>query len=457
MLSKALSLYQLNEKIKYGLEGLFPFPMWIVAEISEMNGTQHCYLELVERENISDTVIAKARAMIWSQTYSLLKPYFQTTTGYELAAGLKVLVKVEVQFSELYGLSLSIKDIDPNYTIGDLQQRRQIILKRLEEEGVLEMNKGLSFPELPKRIAIISSPQAAGYQDFVKQLSQSDYSYYTKLFPALMQGTQAVPTIMQALERIYAHEKTFDVVVIIRGGGAVSDLSCFDNYELAAHVAQFPLPILTGIGHDKDKTSIDEVAYRSLKTPTAVAAFLITCLQNCKQAIWETSELFSALVKSRLAEQNRALSLHSNFFKYMLPAFFKKSQQELIVVAKDLNYLTVEKLSVGRSQQEKLQKEIASVLSQQYEKAFEKITCLKQQLQQQTAQLFIKKQQILRQKNQVLDLLSPQKLLARGYSITTCNGKVVKDATQLCPGDKIQTQLAKGKLHSIVKESKQKS
>lgn len=454
MSSKALSLYQLNEKIRYGLEGLFPFPMWVVAEISEMNGTQHCYLELVEKENTSDRIIAKARAMIWSQTYSLLKPYFQTTTGYELAAGLKVLVKVEVQFSELYGLSLSIKDIDPNYTIGDLQQRRQIILKRLEEEGVLEMNKGLNFPELPKRIAIISSPQAAGYQDFVKQLSQSSYGYHTKLFSALMQGTQAVPTIMQALEQIYACEKAFDVVVIIRGGGAVSDLSCFDDYELAAHVAQFPLPILTGIGHDKDKTSIDEVAYRSLKTPTAVAAFLIARLQNCEATIRETSELFSALVKSHLAEQIRALSLHSNSLKYTLPTFLKKSQQELIVAAKDLNYLTVEKLSIAKSQQEKLQKDVVSALSQQYKKAFEKTTYLKQRLQQRTAQLFMKNQQILRHKKQVLDLLSPQKLLARGYSITTYNGKVVKDIAQLCPGDKIQTQLAKGELHSIVKESK---
>lgn len=453
MPNNALSLYELNQQLKKGLEGLFPFPVWIMAEISEMNSTQHCYLELIERSEATDKTIAKMRATIWSYTYNIIKPYFETTTGYALSAGLKVLLCVEVQFSERYGLSLNVKDIDPNYTLGDMQQRKRAILQRLEEEGILEMNKMTIFPSLPKTLAVISSQKAAGFQDFEKQLHQNTYGYqfHTKLFPALMQGEQASAAIVQALEQIYDCEELFDAVVIIRGGGAVAELSCFDDYDLAAHIAQFPLPVLTGIGHEKDKSVVDEVAYYSFKTPTAVASFLLDCFQDFEHKVIQASETFSNLIKTSLDAQYQKFGLYSQSLKYSLHAYFQTEKQELKLLGRGLEYTISDKLAIAKNKQRELRQNLYSCIEKRQYYAFDKLLSLEKNLVNSTEHFLQQKSQLLTHKEQLSMLLSPQKLLERGYSITTYQGKVVKDAAALSQGDELTTHFARGEQKSIVK------
>lgn len=452
-MQKTLSLYELNTKIKYGLEGLFPFPVWIVAEISEIKARQHCYLELVEREEQTDKIVAKSRATIWARSYGLIKSYFETTTGYELSAGLKILVQVEVQFSEQYGLSLNIKNIDPNYTLGDLQQRKQQIIQQLKEEGIFDMNKALYFASVPKNIAIISSEKSAGYQDFIGQLQQNPfgYTFHTKLFPALMQGEQAEQSIIQALEKIYEYEDIFDAVVIIRGGGAVSDLSCFDSYELGANIAQFPLPILTGIGHDKDKSVVDEVAYRALKTPTAVADYFIQCFQIYEDKIIENYDKFSNLVQFQITEQKRNLEHYSTVLQYSTPQILKENQQKLEGIAKNLIYLVKEQITIEKNKSKIQEQDLQGLIVQYQEKQNRRLEYAKKRLHQTTIYFLEKQKKLLEHNDRIAELVSPQKTLERGYSITTSKGKIIKDAKQLPKGTEVETQLAKGKFTAIIK------
>jgi len=263
-----LTLSELNERIRDALLEAFPGMVWVIAEVSELkeNRSGHCYLELVEKEG--NEIVARSRATIWSYTYRMLKPYFETTTGQLFTQGIKILVQASVEYHPAYGLSLNIKDIDPTYTVGDMALQRKEIIDRLQKEGVFDMNRELNLPLVPQKIAVISSATAAGYQDFMNQLESNEYGFvfYTRLFEAFMQGAEAVPSIIRALERIFQYEDFFDAVVIIRGGGATADLSSFDNYELAINITQFPLPVITGIGHEKDDTIIDLVAHTRLKT-----------------------------------------------------------------------------------------------------------------------------------------------------------------------------------------------
>ena len=278
-------------------------PIWVKAEISEMtvNRSGHCYLDLIETEPGTDTVIARCRATIWSYTFRMLKPYFETTSGQAFSEGLKVLLQAKVEYHEVFGFSLNIRDIDPVYTLGDLARQRREIIRKLQDDGVFEMNKELELPVVTQRIAIISSPTAAGLQDFLDQLHNNlhQFVFYTKLFPAVMQGNEAPRSIMNALDLIFEYEEMFDAVVIIRGGGAQIDLACFDQYELAFNVAQFPLPVITGIGHDKDDTVIDMVAHTRMKTPTAVAEFLISGALQFSQQLNELKNHFIELVNEQ--------------------------------------------------------------------------------------------------------------------------------------------------------------
>ena len=279
MKQEALTLFDLNALVRRSLEQCLPDEYWIQAELSDVrsNSTGHCYLEFIQKDSRSNNLIAKARGMIWGNIFRLLKPYFEEATGQMFGSGIKVLVKVTVQFHELYGYSLTVLDIDPTYTLGDMARRRREILQQLEEEGVLTLNKELEMPLLPQRIAVISSATAAGYGDFCHQLQHNSrgFFFYTELFPAMMQGNQVEESVLSALDRVNARLGDFDVVVIIRGGGATSDLSGFDTYLLAAACAQFPLPIITGIGHERDDTVLDSVAHTRVKTPTAAAELLI--------------------------------------------------------------------------------------------------------------------------------------------------------------------------------------
>ena len=273
---KSFSLSELCALLDESIQQAFPSTYWVRAEIAQLTERGHCYLELVEKGD-RGTFAAKMRATCWSNTWQLLSAYFYQETGKRLEAGMQVLVEVSVTFHPVYGLSMNIQNIDPSFTLGDLARQRQLTLQQLEKDGVLEMNKSLSLPTVVKRIAVVSAEGAAGYGDFCHQLAENVYHlrFTTALFPAVMQGEQASRSIIAALGSIAENADEFDCVAIIRGGGATTDLTCFDDYQLASHCAQFPLPILSGIGHTRDVSIVDMLVYQSLKTPTAVAEYLI--------------------------------------------------------------------------------------------------------------------------------------------------------------------------------------
>ncbi len=273
-----ISLWELQEKIKKSIEGALPGRVWIRAETGDVkfHSAGHCYIDLIDKEE-KGGVKAKVQAVIWASSFRIIRPYFETTTGRSLEKGLSILVSAMVQYSALYGLSLIIYDIDPSYTIGEQELKRQQTIAKLKEEGMFGLNSSLYINPLPRNIAIISSDTAAGYRDFMKHLHENDYgfSFATKLFTAPMQGEGAPIGIIAAMEQVAQDLDKYDLLLIIRGGGAAQDLICFDNYELALNIAQFPLPVITGIGHDHDVHIADMLAHTSVKTPTAAAAFIL--------------------------------------------------------------------------------------------------------------------------------------------------------------------------------------
>ncbi len=406
---KSISLSELTRRIQQTINQEFNSNVWVRAEISELRENNgHCYMELIEKEADSDNIISKIRANCWSSTYRMLKPYFESSTGETLRAGLNVLVSVVVEFSGIYGMSLNIRDIDPVFTIGELAARRLQIIRQLETDGVVDMNRQIPFPVLPQRLAIISSATAAGYGDFCDQLNSgsSKYAFYPKLFPAIMQGMQAEASIISALEKIYEHMDLFDVVVIIRGGGATTDLSCFDSYNLALNCAQFPLPIIAGIGHQRDVSILDMVAHTSVKTPTAAAELLISALTEAEEQV---NDLVSDLMNKTsgiLQMQERRLELIKLRIKQTSrTGFLKESNRIAHFLFKIKSYT----------------------------------------------------QNQIRQENNKLHLIqtkieshSPQFLAERGYTITTLNGKRLTSARQVQAGDKIMTHLSDGKFGSEV-------
>ena len=331
-----MTLLQLQERIREGIEEAVPPVVWITAEIGElkMHSSGHCYLEFVSYREKGHAVAAKARGTIWSSTFRLLKPYFETTAGVALASGLNVLVKVQVSFSPIYGLSLNVLDIDPSFTVGELELKRQQTIARLKDEGCFDMNSSLQIPSLPRRIAIISSPTAAGYRDFMKQLhgNEGGFRFHTELFSAQMQGEEAPRSIVAALEEIASRESEFDAVAIIRGGGAAMDLVCFDDYTLAVNIAQFPLPVVTGIGHDHDFHIADMVAHTWLKTPTAAADFFVDAFMQQYQFIMHLFQRISLTLAQKISiERQRLLQLH-NSMAQSVAALVSRRRQELDIL-----------------------------------------------------------------------------------------------------------------------------
>jgi len=404
-----LTLSQLNACVSREMKNAFPATHWVMAETSDVRiNNRHCYLELVEKSPTGGGLIAKARAYIWANTFEMLKPYFERMTGREFTSGLKILINVSVEFHPVYGYGLNVCDIDPAYTLGDLQARRQAILRQLEEAGILTLNKELEMTSLPQRIAVISSATAAGYEDFCRHLADNRQSYvfYPKLFPAVMQGEQTESSIISALDKIFEYKDLFDVVVIIRGGGATSDLSAFDSYELAANCAQFPLPVITGIGHERDDTVLDFISFYRAKTPTAVADFLIEQMEETASILFDSQE---SIRKDTLA----ILDIHNERLKILTA--------HLPLYARNL-------LEGKRSSLEMLRLKIRN-----------------------SASSFILTQESrLKEKESFLRFSSPEYILAKGYSITLKNGKAVKSAKELSQGDSIETTLAEGKVESVV-------
>ncbi|MCF0159427.1 MAG: exodeoxyribonuclease VII large subunit [Bacteroidaceae bacterium] len=432
-MNKALSLQELNGLIRNVLESNLDEEYWLQAELSEvnLNRSGHCYVEFVQKAPRANGFVAKARGVIWANTYTLLAPYFEEQTGQRFAAGLKVQVKVQVTFHEVYGYSLVVTDIDPTYTLGDLAMRRKEILQELERQGILTLNKELQLPVLPQRIAVISAPSAAGYGDFCNQLAnnEKEYSFHVRLFPAVMQGEQTERSIISALNAIADDMDNWDVVVIIRGGGATADLASFDTLALAENVAQFPLPVITGIGHERDDTVLDLIAHTRVKTPTAAAEFLIARVDESGSQLANLAQRFNDVVQRIL--QKEQLRLERLVTK--LPAAYQARK-------------------VG--EEARLQR--ASVTLQN--SAFQMVTSrhtrlqlLEQRILLVTPQLVGKQQHRLEMLAQRISDNSPERLLKRGYSITLKDGRAVTDAQQLKPGDVIVTRLAQGEVKSEIK------
>lgn len=415
-IEEPFTLYSLNNMVRQAVSEGLPSRYWVTGELSEVREASngHCYIELVQRDEVTQELVAKARGTIWSRIYSLLRPYFLEQTGEPFAAGLKVLLQVSVGFHELYGYTLDVCDIEPAYTVGDMARQRMLVIKRLTDEGVIDLNKELPFPLLPQRVAVISSATAAGYGDFCDQLASNRYGFvfYPHLFQSPMQGSGVEQGVISALDRIADNIDMWDVVVIIRGGGATSELSCFDTYDLANNCAQFPLPIITGIGHQRDESVLDMVAHTRAKTPTAAAELLIhamleqeTCMTNMMQGVVQGVQLRMD------AEQQRLQGLLGR-----------------MPMATAL-YLQGEKM--------RLQTSLQTVFS--------------------SAQMLIKEQQHrLDVCNAALEAASPERILSLGYSITRVNGRVVRSIDDVVPGDEVTTEVAGGEFTSIVKDKIEK-
>jgi len=473
-MDQKLTLSELNKQIGDVLESAFPKGVWVVGEISELkeNRNGHCYLELIEKQGIE--IVARSRATIWSYTYRMLKPYFETSTGQLFTSGIKILVQVSVEFHAAYGLSLNIKDIDPVYTIGDMAMQRREIVERLKTEGVFEMNKELQLPLVPQKIAVISSASAAGYQDFVNQLdnNKQGFVFYIKLFQATMQGNETAPSIMAALERIFGYDDFFDAVVIIRGGGATADLSSFDNYDLAYFVTQFPLPVITGIGHEKDDTIVDLVAHTRLKTPTAVAEFFIAGVERYYDRILELENEIVRLTRETLDDKNAnlervAADLNQSVTRYigdrqveltrrgnrlhrMVGQYTYKKEHKLEKMKQQLkssvllwfsvagNRLLLKRTKVKHAVDDSLLKQNATILH------------LKDQLAAKAERRLLKEQERIHYNENTARLIDPVNVLKRGYTITFSNGKLVKKTTQLKVNDEIETLFAMGNVKSKI-------
>lgn len=418
-MEKALTLYELNSLVRETIEEELHQEYWVEAELSEVREVRgHCYMQLVQydrseeggkRKRYENTPIAQASAKCWQSSWQLLRPYFEKETGQRLHAGMKVLLQVYAQFHETYGFSWIVTDIDPTYTMGDMARKRQEIIRVLKEEGVFDLQKELPLPLFCQRIAVISSANAAGYGDFVNQLENNEYGFqfHTRLFPAVMQGEDVEKSVIAALEQIFrGSENSFDCVVIIRGGGATADLSGFDTLALAENVANFPLPIITGIGHERDESILDMVSHTRVKTPTAAAAFLIDHLKEVLEVLNDAQERITRYAQQKLSTLDAQLSVVAE----AIPRLFSvvKTRQD--------------------ARLDSMQEKMTMLIERRLETEQHRI-------------------QLVSEKVKSLD---PTLLLRRGYSITLHNGKVVKDVSVLNTGDELETRLAHGSVRSKV-------
>lgn len=409
-MNEVLTLFELNSLVHEVIEDNFDEQYWVVGELSDVSTPAfggHFYGELVQKDEESDRIVARARITCWARNYNMIRLRFQKEAGETLRKGLQVKLLVEVNFHEQYGYSLNVVDIDSTFTLGDLAKRRREILQQLEKDGILHDNQSLPLPRMLKRIAVISSATAAGYGDFCHQLEENDYGFHfeVQLFPAVMQGEQVPESIIAALEEI-REEPPFDLVVIIRGGGASSDLSDFDSYELAACIALYPLPVLTGIGHERDETVLDYVAHTKVKTPTAAASFIIehqadeaALLDDLYQRITHSAKEQIQREKQRLEHQRAVLPL-------LFMGFYQKGENRLVLLSQRLS----------NSAKQSLEREKHSL-------------------------------QLMQQR---LNSLDPRLLLKRGYTITTCGGKLVRSIEGLAEGEVLTTQTEKGEIYSKV-------
>lgn len=430
---KHITLSTLNRLVSEALSAELEETYWIIAEISEMRiaANGHCYMELIEKDETTGKLQAKASAHIWKFALKLIKSDFEKQTGQRLSTGLKILIAVEPTFHELYGYSLNIIDIDPTYTLGDISRHRQEIIRQLEADGVLTLNKELPLKRPTLRIAVVSSSTAAGYEDFIHQLKNTSFRFVTKLFPAVMQGEDIEDSIIAALDDIAAQASAWDCVCILRGGGAVSDLQGFESYKLAANVAQFPLPVLTGIGHERDETVLDIVAHTHLKTPTATAAFLI----DQAQAEIETIKDLEAYIYNNIAKTISQRQAEFEKLSYRVSAyssqFCNRASNTLSQIYERIKLKGRNRIAKEHTRNEILADSIPRLVKFALERSRNLITLTEQKIK----------------------MTSPERILSLGYSITSHNGHLLTDIAKLNEGDMIETHVANGKIISRIEQT----
>ena len=404
--------------------------VWVAAETSDVRRSGHCYLELVQKHPLTGDPVARMRATIWRNTLTHIDSVFTRATGQRLESGIKVMVRVTASFHPAYGLSANITEIDPSYTLGDLVRRRREIIARLRNEGIIDLNRQLEWADVPLRIAVISAPGAAGYGDFIHQLytNPSRLDFRVRLFPALMQGSSAPVSIIEALEEIASEEDEWDCVVIIRGGGATSDFAAFENYELAANIAQFPLPVVIGIGHERDITVLDSVANMRVKTPTAAAEWLIARGDDALATL------------ERLGSQ-----------VYMLASdILSGSKEQIARIGATLVQLPATALNGARSRLDRLAMAVSDSAVTCLRPEMSRLDVLAERLTASTGSVIERQRARIERLDGLVQVLSPQATLARGYSITRVNGRAVTSASELTPGDHLVTTLASGTVKSTV-------
>ena len=429
---EGLSLSDFNARIETLMNGAPNLQnQWVIAECSDMrlNRSGHCYTELIEKDD-QGTTIAKVGAVIWARQYADVYNKFLNATGQVLATGMKVLVNVSASFHRLYGIKVAINDIKPEFTLGDMARQRMEILNRLKADGIIDLNKELPWPDVPQRIAIVSAAGAAGYGDFMNQLHGNPYGlqFYTCLFQAVMQGAQTVPSVKAALDRINGHLDLFDCVVIIRGGGATSELNSFDNYDLASYVANFPLPVIVGIGHERDETVLDYVASIRVKTPTAAAEWLI---QRGANALAHLDELQDAVVTAVRETVSQARE-HLAYFTSMIPAAARRiidtNRIRLDNYATNIPFAATGLIATQRTRLERAGERLEDAVNRTLQREQQRLQALADKAA----------------------LLSPVNTLRRGYALVTTGDKCVTAASQLQPGDQITVQFAEDAAEAIV-------
>lgn len=427
----ALSLYELNSLVAEAISIGVPGQYWVEAEISEAREVRgHCYLELVEKDDRSNTPVARASAKCWQNRWAIIRPMFERVTGQRLHAGMKVMLRVYANFHEAYGFSWIVSDINPEYTLGDLARRRKEIVERLKADGVFDLQRELLLPMFAQRIAVVSSEGAAGFGDFCRQLHDNTggYQFDVRLFPAVMQGETVERSVVEALNAIYEVQEQYDCVVIIRGGGATSDLSGFDTLALAENVANFPLPIITGIGHDRDETVLDLVAFAHVKTPTAAAQLLVDNLSQTAALADRLCQRVVLAARRRMEmEQGRLRSLASR-----IPMLFSLAGEK----------------ETGRL--DRLTARINSSLALTISAQRQHLDRLAASVRDQTLRRITAEQHRLEMLERRVEAENPERLLKRGYSITTYKGRTVRDASQLPPDAEVETRVENGSFRSRV-------
>lgn len=409
-----ITLKQLQQQIKSAVEGALPLPVWIVAEVAELkvNYSGHCYMELVEKSEpkrgANSTPTAQARAVIWRSQWAMISPYFRQQTGSDLQAGMKIMARVMVSYHELYGLSLQILDIDPSYTLGEVERQKQLTIAQLKADGVWDMNRELPMPYLVQRIAVVSSAAAAGYRDFMNELREGGYAFRCDLYDAVVQGNAAEESICAALEEVALKQELYDAVVVIRGGGSASDLSCFNSYRLCSYVAQFPLPVLTGIGHDKDTSVADMVAHTPLKTPTAVAAWLTDRMARIEGWLEDMSVQLKTLATAITKREELRLERLSAEIKLQAATYCQRAEARLELMREQLFSLVERRLEREKSRLEVMQRSV--------------------------------------------EALSPKRIMELGFAVVRSGGKVLKRVGDAEAGAPIEVELADGTIKARIEQ-----